>query len=663
MLLPAKMKRIEIIVHKDYYEAVLRYLREARVLELLDIKDMLKGYDGAVISCQTSDRLYRLVTIGSKIASLTNTLQLSSKSGQPVPAEGWLSEETIGEIESRVSSLEKNVAALSSEIQACEKITQFADGLLGPGVKEIMTISDVNSPEGRQRLEEIIFRILDALPPQGKDRTGAFVDAAQEKTITESVRHAITEQISQMLTARKGEAAVIDVLNETLGLKIARGCTASKLKFEPDSRVEKIRGRAAELKAKLNELASQNSEWLRVNGELVNAERILEEARSFCGRTESTYVIEGWLPANRIAEVQADLGEVSKGHCVVQEWSGKNSPTMLRNPKGTGLFQRLTLGFGTPTSTEIDPTIMWLVTYPLFFGLMFGDVGHGLIFMLVSSGLVYAKRKGTRFRDQDFGGLGGLFNMILDGSGLLVLGGASAMVCGFLYGTVLGSEEWFRDLTGLPGPLWFDPFKQPMTLLKVSIIIGIAHVSSGLILDIVNKVKNRDYEHLLAGPGLWLWFYLTLGYLILRYGFGLISYALSNLPTALLLLGLPSGLMLVAKVRMEGPFEGIGHWMESMLASISHTISYMRIMAMKMIHDVFSLLFLGIYVTMPIYFGVPVFGLLTLVMILILESAFVFLQALRLHWVEWFLKFYSGSGIPFKPFGVQRTYTKVSVAV
>jgi len=663
MLLPAKMKRIEIIVHKDYYEAVLRYLREARVLELLDIKDMLKGYDGAVISCQTSDRLYRLVTIGSKIASLTNTLQLSSKSGQPVPAEGWLSEETIGEIESRVSSLEKNVAALSSEIQACEKITQFADGLLGPGVKEIMTISDVNSPEGRQRLEEIIFRILDALPPQGKDRTGAFVDAAQEKTITESVRHAITEQISQMLTARKGEAAVIDVLNETLGLKIARGCTASKLKFEPDSRVEKIRGRAAELKAKLNELASQNSEWLRVNGELVNAERILEEARSFCGRTESTYVIEGWLPANRIAEVQADLGEVSKGHCVVQEWSGKNSPTMLRNPKGTGLFQRLTLGFGTPTSTEIDPTIMWLVTYPLFFGLMFGDVGHGLIFMLVSSGLVYAKRKGTRFRDQDFGGLGGLFNMILDGSGLLVLGGAAAMVSGFLYGTVLGSEEWFRDLTGLPGPLWFDPFKQPMTLLKVSIIIGIAHVSSGLILDIVNKVKNRDYEHLLAGPGLWLWFYLTLGYLILRYGFGLISYALSNLPTALLLLGLPSGLMLVAKVRMEGPFEGIGHWMESMLASISHTISYMRIMAMKMIHDVFSLLFLGIYVTMPIYFGVPVFGLLTLVMILILESAFVFLQALRLHWVEWFLKFYSGSGIPFKPFGVQRTYTKVSVAV
>jgi len=48
---------------------------------------------------------------------------------------------------------------------------------------------------------------------------------------------------------------------------------------------------------------------------------------------------------------------------------------------------------------------------------------------------------------------------------------------------------------------------------------------------------------------------------------------------------------------------------------------------------------------------------------MILESAFVFLQDLRLHWVEWFLKFYSGSGTPFKPFGIQRTYTRVSVAV
>jgi hypothetical protein len=86
-----------------------------------------------------------------------------------------------------------------------------------------------------------------------------------------------------------------------------------------------------------------------------------------------------------------------------------------------------------------------------------------------------------------------------------------------------------------------------------------------------------------SGPGLWLWFYLTLGYLILAHGFRLISYVLSNFLVVLAALGIPAVLMLVAKIRFEGPFEGVGHWMESMFASISHTISYIRIMAMKMI--------------------------------------------------------------------------------
>lgn len=661
MLLPAKMKRVEIIVHKDHFDSVVAYLREARVLELLDVKDMLKGYRGAVTPCPTSERLYRLTTVGSKIASLSNLLVTTSEKVEPVPAAGSLSEEEIHNVENRVSSLEAEVSALSAEIQTCEKITQFADKELAASIAEMMKMDDVNSPEGRNRLEEIVARVVDALPPQEMEQAKRLGDVIQKSDIAESIRQAIADQVAQALAGHK-ESEVIQTVSQSLGLQITPGSTIRKFKFDPKSPVERAREQAIGLKIRLQELVSQNSGRLRSSGELINAERMLEEAKGLCGRTESTFVIEGWLPSNRIPDLQSALSRVSNGHCVVQDWSGKNSPTMLRNPRGTVVFQRLTLGFGTPASSEIDPTVLWLVTYPLFFGLMFGDVGHGLLVVLISSGLLLAKKRGTRFSEQSFAGLGGLFNMILEGSGLLVLGGFAAMICGFLYGTVMGSEEWFRELTGLDGPLWFDPFKEPIALLKVSIIIGIAHVSSGLILDIANKLKNREYGELIAGPGLWLWFYLTLGYLILAHGFGLISYVLSNIPIVLVLLGLPSALMLAAKVRIEGPLEGVGHWMESMLASISHTISYIRIMAMKMIHDVFSLLFLGILFAMPIYVGLPIFAGLTLVMILILEAAFVFLQDLRLHWVEWFLKFYSGSGMAFKPFGIQRTYTRLQAA-
>lgn len=165
MLLPAKMKRVEIIVHKDHYDTVMRYLREARVLELLDVKDMIKGYDGAVSPCPTSERLYRLVTLGSKIGNLTNTLQLGSSTAGPVQVSGSLAQDQIRDIEGRVSSLEAELTALSSEIQAAEKITQFADTGLGVSIKEIMKITDINAPEGRHRLEEIVSRILDTLAP------------------------------------------------------------------------------------------------------------------------------------------------------------------------------------------------------------------------------------------------------------------------------------------------------------------------------------------------------------------------------------------------------------------------------------------------------------------------------------------------------------------
>ena len=662
MLLPAKMKRVEIIVHRDYFDPVMRYLRDARLVELLDVKNMLKGYRGAVSSCGTSERLYRLVAISSKIAALTELMPSASEI-EPAQVGESLTDDQIREIENQVSVLEKETSALSSEMQVCDKVTLFADADLGASVREMLRIADVNSPEGRHRLEEIMSRVFDSLRPPELEQVETLGNSIERKDVVESIRRVISDQVADVLVARKGEGAVIKVLSQALDLKIAEGSTSKNLRFLPDSWIEKTRKRERKLRAKTEDLMSHNAEWLRVSGELVDAERIVEEAKGLCGKTESTYVLEGWLPANRIKELQIALNDVSKGHCVVQDWSGKGSPTMLRNPQWTGVFERLTVGFGTPASGEVDPTILWLVTYPLFFGLMFGDVGHGLIFVLLSIGLFFAKRKGTHFQEQSIAGLGGLFNMILDGSGLLVLGGVAATVCGFLYGTVMGSEEWFRELTGLSGPLWFDPFTHPITLVKVSIIIGIVHVTSGLVIAIVNKIKNKKYEELLGGPVVWLWFYVTLGYLILAHGFGLITYALSNLPTVLVLLGLPSGLMLAAKVRQAGPFEGVGEWIESMLASISHTISYIRIMAMKMIHDVFSRLFLRILLGTSIFIGAPIFAALTLLMIMILEGAFVFLQDLRLHWVEWFLKFYAGSGTAFKPFGLERKHTKVSLPV
>jgi len=310
---------------------------------------------------------------------------------------------------------------------------------------------------------------------------------------------------------------------------------------------------------------------------------------------------------------------------------------------------------------------LWLVTYPLFFGFMFGDVGNGFVVMVVSTIFWIKKRQGLVISDNAYGGLGGVFSMIIQGAPLLVLSGASALVVGFLYGTVFGSVAWFRMVTGLPGPLWFEPFENIRLMLRLSITIGVIHIMSGLCLDIFNKAYAREYHELVSGPLVWLWFYGAFGITLLQYGLRFPNYLFDSKNTVdiFLRIGLPLIAMMVLKLWAEGSM-GLMHGFENLLSSLSHTISYVRILAMKLIDDVFLRLFLGVLVFFMAWgnvagtvLGYVLFSALTIVLILILETAFVFMQSLRLHWVEWFMKFYGGNGTAFKPYGAERAHTKV----
>jgi V/A-type H+-transporting ATPase subunit I len=134
-------------------------------------------------------------------------------------------------------------------------------------------------------------------------------------------------------------------------------------------------------------------------------------------------------------------------------------------------------------------------------------------------------------------------------------------------------------------------------------------------------------------------------------------------------MGVPLVAMFVLNLWAEGPM-GLMHAFENLLSSLSHTISYVRILAMKLIEDVFFHLFLGVLVFFLAWgsiggaaIGWILFAALVTVLIMILETAFVFMQSLRLHWVEWFLKFFEGSGIAFKPYGIIRKYTQVKTGV
>ena len=673
MLLPTRMRRVEIIAPKRNFDDVMLYLREQNTVELLDAKEMIKGYGGGVTPTTVSDRLYRLTTLESKINSVLTGLGITEIRTKPVTVEPRISDDHVAEVEKKVSDLEQRVTALANEAQALDGLIAYAERQVRLSIQEILKIDNVSSPEGRHKLEGIITGIFQTLKPSEIKVPGQLADIIQTKALEEAVVKDMSDNVARSMASKRDESAIAEVITQTLDLKLKALSRGKRLEYEPTSRIAEAKNRLNELKSKLGEISREDGEYLLVEREVIAAERAFEQAKGYCGKTESTCMIEGWVPTAKLRKIKSDLKSICADEVIVKDWAGRNAPTQMHNPKLPVLstFEKLTIGFGVPKSDEIDPTVLWLVTYPLFFGFMFGDVGNGLVVTLVSSIIYYYKRKGLKISDNAFGGLGGVFSMVIQGAPLLILSGLSAFVVGFLYGTVFGNVEWFRMITGLPGPLWFEPFTNIRLMLRVSITIGVIHIMSGLILNIADKLYVREYKELVSGPLVWLWFYGAFGITLLQYGLRFPNYLFNpqNLPDLLLRMGIPLIAMLVLKLWAEGPM-GLMHAFESLLASLSHTISYVRILAMKLIDDVFLHLFLGVLVFFTAWgniagdaIGVILFAALTTVLILILETAFVFMQSLRLHWVEWFLKFYSGEGIAFKPYGIMRNYTRVRTGI
>ena len=666
------MKRVEIIVPKRKFEDTMLYLRELNIIELLDVKEMIKGYGEGVSSASVSDRLYRLTTLESKINSVTAALGIISlPTKDKTPVDARISDETLSEIEKRVSQIEQQVTSITNEKQSLESTVNYAERQLRLNIEEILKIEVIDSPEGRNKLEEIVADIYQSLKPTELKTTGPISDIVQAKSIEKAIVNDICEEVTKILSAKGDQAAVANVISETLGLKLKSLAKSNRITYQNSSRIQEAKDRLSTLNEKITEIKKSDEQYLLVQREVIAAERAFEQAKGLCGKTESTYMIEGWMPTANIGDVSAKLNTICEGELVFRDWTSHNAPTRLNNPKPLGIFEKLTIGFGIPKSDEVDPTVLWLITYPIFFGFMFGDVGSGIVVMIVSGIIYMYKKRGLVIPDNSFGGMGGVFNMVIQGSGLLMFSGAAALVVGFLYGTIFGNAQWFRMLTGLPGPLWFEPFEHIRLMLRLSITIGVIHIISGLTLDIFNKARVREFRELISGPLVWLWFYGAFGITLLEYGLRFPNYLFNpqNGIDIFIRMGVPLIAMFVLKLITEGPM-GLMHAFESLLASLSHTISYVRILAMKLIESVFYNLFAGVLVFFTAWgtitgavVGYSLFAALTVVLILILETAFVFMQSLRLHWVEWFLKFYSGEGTAFKPYGTDRTYTRVRTGI
>ncbi|MHC1564520.1 MAG: V-type ATP synthase subunit I, partial [Candidatus Hecatellaceae archaeon] len=561
----------------------------------------------------------------------------------------------------RLEEAKKEAAKLKTELEAVEKelspkLLSTLGEAFSSSLKEAVTaLENLEKLEfGASGFEETarnfaktvhnLSRSYEAL-----EAVERFMGLQHVKALMEEIRKAKPEEVESLFNRSR---ELVEVTPARYMAMLERGLKLVHL----EHRIKLLTEEPLKVKGMLDELASKSSQ-IHAYKELVDIELTLENLKKRFMQTGKTMVFEAWVPKGRVEEAVKAIRQACPEALVStnREEREEKVPTLLVNPKPIICFEKLVSSYSLPSYYEIDPTLIMLVTFPIIFGFMFGDMGHGLV-LLVGSLLIKPLFDRMKIRNE-------MLDYLYKGRNLVFLCGITSIIIGFLYGDFFGptnaayaahhgTPTWYTAITGVEDAPWFSPMDEPMMLFKIAIFIGIAQITFGLILDIVNNIAAREYKEILA-PASWLWFYGSLSYLIITYGFG-IANVLFETDKLLAFFVVPfAGLFILHKLAGKSGMETFAEGVEKAIASISNTLSYGRILALGLAHAIFSDLAL---MGKGLLFW-PIFLIVTIFIITALEGILTFAHTLRLHWVEWFSKFYRGEGTPFEGFKIERRFT------
>lgn len=391
---------------------------------------------------------------------------------------------------------------------------------------------------------------------------------------------------------------------------------------------------SAELEAERRRLGGAlRDDLTRVESRLRAAATLADAIRRFPSRGE-VFMIAGWVPQRDFDGLAADLRAAASAPLVLQSAApapGRHGvPTLLRAPAWLRPFQVLVTTYGLAGYGEIDPTLPAAVTFLLMYGMMFGDVGHGLL--LAAAGLLLGARIRTPL------------------ARVITAAGLSGALFGVLYGTVFGAP-WLPSL-------WLRPLERVQDVLLISVAGGVLVLNLAFALSLVTKLRERDWGSLLLDRNgvvgvIFYWLLLgggalaVLGRLDVR-----ILLAALVLPAALLWLREPLQERLAGRrpsasgdVLVTGFFE----LFETVLGYASNSLSFVRLGAFAVAHEGLSAMVLR-------YAHGPA-GWLELAvgtsLIIGFEGLVIGIQALRLEYFEFFGRFFRGNGVPFVPLSFQ----------
>jgi V/A-type H+-transporting ATPase subunit I len=437
---------------------------------------------------------------------------------------------------------------------------------------------------------------------------------------------------------------------------------------ELEQEASAARDRRTEVESKLSEIKERSGSRLLGVRELTEAARdMLDEARA-SGDLKRLATISGYIPSKDEGRFTELFGRWMTFTEPAKVGEGEKLPVLFENSRGASLWEPITKEQGIPGKHEVDPTPLISFVFPIFFGLMFGDFGHGLLLTLF---VLFVRQRVSGSKRQ--------------WADIFLAFGISSMVFGVVFGEFFGFSLYSAlpippiasylniDIINRSGASPVPDIANFEKLMIISIMIGTAHLTTGLSLDVYEGVKAGERMHVLLEKLPALTMYLSgIGYgvafVVGGFSFNVLastatvpSLGVQNsvLGAASLAILIPSMLVLllgkavavkmgrVKGISFAGAISGGGlEVFEKILQFLSNTISYVRLAVMLLVHAVLLLIVIQFFPPSNLELAPAwvVFNLL----VLALEGLIVYVQDLRLHVYEFFTKFYTGTGAPFR---------------
>lgn len=644
----AQMQKVLIVVDKDKNDSIVKSLHKAGIIEITKIQNELQ-------TIQTSKEDHELV-----LAELSSAITFL--------------EEASNKKKSFIESFAPSKQNIYQETMH-NAVYGFDWKTLLKKIKEFESIlSNLKNLENKLQADIEILSPWQGLKinlsfQTNLERFGVLFGVLKEKSLKEAINELITltpyAQIE--IISKKDNNLYVSVIFKASEEKIVSDLLIKKgvVKVLLPQQNLTVAQELNQLKSSLIDLYKERKEAqesikllvkylpeLKHVYDYFSLKKQEKEAKDYATSSKYLVFISGWVKETDLEKLKKSILKISSHADVIpiSPNEGEIIPTSLENPKIFKPFEVITKIFGVPGAKEVDPTQALSLFYLLFFAICLSDVAYGLILSIVS---YYLLKKLTL---QEGGR-----NLLI----LLFWGGILSMGAGILTGSYFAIDLDSLPKSGLKNFILslkiIDPIKSPLVLLIASLAVGVIQNIWGLLVGMYWKIKQKDYLSGLFDFGFWIYFLLALVFLLISKaampGYAELAKNMSILGATLLVLTQGRNEPGIIKKAISGILS-----LYRTTAFLGDTLSYSRLLALMMTTSIIGMV---VNILAGLTSGsIPILGYVIMVLILVIGHAFnlivsvlgAFVHSMRLQLVEFFGKFYEGSGREFKPFKQETKY-------